>query len=235
MAPLRRAAGFSGLLALALLALPGPLPARASSPHRTRLVVVLYPEGNDGRPGNILFDKGLRTAFEAGTTETVEIHNEYLDVTRFTAPGYQQHLAEFLRKKYAGRKVDLVVAGLSSALNFALKYHDETFPDVPIVFGAVEEREARSDKLPPDVVGVPISFDLTDTLDLALRLHPKSRRVFVVAGKAKFDAYWESEARQHLQATKENWNSPIYPDCRSMSSWQRWPRSRTRASFTTCT
>src|SRR5438477_6159530 len=90
------------LLALLALLLVGPIRAAAGA-DRTRLVVVLYPDDNDGRPGTLLFDQGLRSAFRTDSTERVEIHSEFLDVTRLPDPEFQRHLAEFLRKKYAGR------------------------------------------------------------------------------------------------------------------------------------
>ena len=65
-----------------------------------------------------------------------------------------------------------MIAGLSAGLDFALEYRDEVFPGVPIVFIAVDQREVKARRLPPDVIGVPIRMDLAGTLDLALRLHP---------------------------------------------------------------
>ena len=169
--------------------------ADAASPGAGRLVVVLYPTDNDGSPGNREADHGIRSTFASGAGESVEVENEYLDVTRFPDPGYQGHLAEFLRQKYAARKVDLVIAGLSSSLDFAVKYRETAFPGVPIVFCAVDDDELKARRLPPDVVGVPIQMELMGTLDMALKLHPNTRRVFVVAGASKFDTDWEAEAR----------------------------------------
>jgi hypothetical protein len=39
-------------------------------------------------------------------------------------------------------------------------------------------------------------MDMAGTLDLALKLHPGTQRVYVIAGKSRFDAYWEAEARK---------------------------------------
>src|SRR5262249_44196570 len=103
---------------------------------------------------------------------------------------------EYLRRKYAGRKVDLVITVLSSALDFALEHRAEIFPGVPVLFCAVDEQEVKARKLPADVIGVPIRVDMAATLDLALRLHPDTRRVFVVAGSAPFDAAWTAKAKQ---------------------------------------
>ncbi len=180
------------------LFLSGPR-AGAAAPGAARLVVMLYPTDNDGSPGNREADQGIRSTFASGSSESVEVENEYLDVTRFPDPGYQGHLAEFLRQKYAGRKIDLVIAGLSSALDFAVNYRETAFPGVPIVFCAVDDDELKARRLPPDVVGVPIDMDLTGTLDVALKLHPNARRVFVVAGTSRFDADWEAEARREFR------------------------------------
>jgi PAS domain S-box-containing protein len=159
-------------------------------------VVVLYPDESDGAPGIDLVDRSIRSTFASQSTGRIEIRNEYVDTSRLRDPDFMQAQVSLLRRKNAGRNVDLLIVGLSSALDFALKYRDELFPGVPIVYVAVDEREVKARRLPPDVIGVPIRMDLAGTLDLALRLHPDTRRVFVIAGSAPFDADWEAEARR---------------------------------------
>src|SRR5207244_951312 len=99
-----------------------------------------------------------------------EIYAEYLDVSQPLDANDRLHQIESLRRKYAGRRVDLIIAGLSSGLDFALEHRAKVFPGVPIVFCAVDRRELASRTLPPDVVGAPVEMNLTGTLDLALRL-----------------------------------------------------------------
>jgi signal transduction histidine kinase len=164
------------------------------------MVAVLYPDNNDGSPGNFLVDQSIRATFATGSSDRIEIHNEYLDVSPLRTAGFNQLQTEFLRQKYAGRKVDLLIAGLASGLDYVLEHRDRVFPGVPIVFCALDQREVKARKLPPDVIGVPLKMDLISTLDLALQLHPNTERVFVIAGKAKFDAEWEVEARQTFRA-----------------------------------
>lgn len=184
-----------GLVPAALLASLIFAPAAPSAEQApSKLVVVLYPESNDGRPGNVLADRGLRAEFAAGEPGRIEIHNEYLDLSRFPDAEYQEDLAAFLRRKYVGRKVDLVIAGLSSALNFTLEHRD-AFPGAPIVFMAVDRQEIDGRKIPPDVIGTPIDLDLGASLAAALQLRPDTRHVFVVVGQSKFDAFWEARAR----------------------------------------
>jgi signal transduction histidine kinase len=171
--------------------------AKGSEP---RLVVVLYPESSDGSPGNALVDRGIRSTFGSGSLERVEIHNEYLDVSRSPDSAYQADQARFLSRKYSGRKIDLVIAGLASGLDYASKYRDEAFPNAPIVFCAVDQKEVETRQLAPDVVGVPIKMDLAASLGLALGSLPNTQRVFVVVGKSKFDNDWEAESRERFHA-----------------------------------
>jgi signal transduction histidine kinase len=177
--------------------------AQATGSERSRLVVVLYPEAYNGSPGSVLADRGIRSTFAEYTRGHIEVHNEYLEVSRFPAASYQRDLAEYLRRKYAGRKVDLVLAGLSSALDFAVENREMVFPGVPLVFFAVDQLEAEARQLTPDVIGAPIQMDLAKSLDVALRLHPLTRRVYVIAGKSKFDAHWEAESRKAFAAYEE--------------------------------
>jgi PAS domain S-box-containing protein len=174
----------------------------AARAENSRRVLVLYPT-SEGQPGTIAFDQGLRFTLRTSSTEQIEVHNEYLDTVRFPDDQYQRQLAEFLRRKYASLKIDVIIVGLAPSLDFLLKNRDEFFPEVPVVFGAIEQREVKARKLGLGVVGVPMKVDLAPTLELALRLHPNTRRVIVVAGRAKTDTYWEAEARRAFGAYED--------------------------------
>jgi PAS domain S-box-containing protein len=179
-----------------LTALAAGPPVAAAAPTGQKLVVVFYPNESDRAPGLILADHAIRSTFAAEAPWRVEVRNEYVDTSRLRDPAFKQAQVSFLRQKYAGRKVDLVMAGLSSGLDFVLDHREQLFPGAPVVYIAVDQREVKARRLPPDVTGVPIRMELTGTLDTALRLHPGSRRVYVVCGCAPFDAEWEAEARE---------------------------------------
>jgi signal transduction histidine kinase len=171
-------------------------PAAASAQAAVRNVVLLTPDNTDGAPGGVLVRQSLRDAFAAGSSEPIQIRNEYLDLSRFQDAAQRRVLVNFLRQKYEGQKIDLVIAALSSVLDFALEFRREVFPGVPIVFLGLDQQEVQKRSLPSDVVGVPIKMDLLGTLELALRLQPLTRRVFVVTGSSPFDVSWENVARQ---------------------------------------
>ena len=183
----------SVLILAAVAALSGCTSAVAAAPPPKRVVVV-YPSESDGAPGTVLVNKALRSTFAGQSPGPIEVSNEYVDTSRLRDTEFMAAQVSLLKRKYAGRRVDLVIAGLSAGLDFVLQYRDEMFPGVPIVHVAVDGREVKARRLPPDVIGVPIWFDLEKSLDVALRLHPGTRKVFVVAGSAPFDAAWAAEA-----------------------------------------
>jgi len=175
----------------------------AADPETPRLVVVVYPSEYDGAPGIILVNRAIRSTFAGQWSGHIDIRNEYVNTARLHDADFMQAQVSLLKRKYAGRKVDLVMAGLSAGLDFAVKFREELFPGVPVVFVAVDEREVRARRLPPDVIGVPIRMDLARTLDLAFRLHPDTRRVYVVAGSSPFDAEWEAVARRTFRVHED--------------------------------
>src|SRR5689334_21613646 len=170
--------------------------ATAATPGQVRNVVLLTPDSAEGAPGGVLFRQSLRAAFAADSSEPIQIRTEYLDLSRFQDARERRILVDFLKQKYAGQRIDLVIAGLSSWLDFALQFRQELFPGVPIVYAGLDQQEVEKRSLPSDVIGVPIKMDLAGTLALALRLQPATRRVFVVTGSSPFDTFWEHVARQ---------------------------------------
>jgi len=197
--PRQRARNLLAPMAFSALLLLWPC-APAAAPGDVRTVVVLTPDNALGSPGSNDFYKGLRATFASDWSEHIQIRFEPLDISRFQDARGRALLADFLRQKYAGQKIDLVVAGLAPSLDFALEYREAIFPGVPIVFAAVDEEEVRKRTLPGDVIGIPIEMDLVGTLELALRLQPETRRVFVIAGSSSFDERWENVARQRFRA-----------------------------------
>ena len=53
--------------------------------------------------------------------------------------------------------------------------------------------------LPADVIGVPIEYDFSGTIEQALAWHPKARRLVVVTGASGQDREWEARLRTEVQ------------------------------------
>ena len=62
-------------------------------------------------------------------------------------------LREYFREKYKDRKIGVIVAHGSAALELLLRLRDESVAAVPVVFALVDELRLAKLKLPPDVTG----------------------------------------------------------------------------------
>ena len=177
-----------------ILWLAGALPASGEP----KQVVVLYDERTD-LPGVSVLHASLTRRLTSGPPGSVEIYREEMDLSRFGSDGYLLRLRDHLRTKYAGRKIDVVVAAYPTALDFLLKHGDAVFPGAPIVFCGIDRRMWGARSLPSHVTGALVKREFAPTLELALRLHPGTERIVFVAGTSEFDALLLKLAREELR------------------------------------
>ena len=160
-------------------------------------VVVLYDERTD-LPGVSVLHASLTRRLTSGPPDSVEIYREEMDLSRFGSDGYLLRLRDHLRTKYAGRKIDVVVAAYPPALDFLLTHGDAVFPGAPIVFCGIDRRMLAARSLPSHVTGTLVKREFAPTLELALRLHPGTERIVFVGGTSEFDAQLVKQAREEL-------------------------------------
>ena len=98
-----------------------------------------------------------------------------------TEPQASKSLRDYIQEKYQGRRIDLVVAVTDVALQFVLQYRNDLFPSAPIVFAGFFPPAAEIRHADPGITGAVMAEGYEETLALALRLHPSTTQVFVVA------------------------------------------------------
>jgi hypothetical protein len=133
-------------------------------------VLIIYGEAGPV-PAITSFDRGIKSALQSGSTAPLRFYTESLDSSWQTDTRYEETLANLLVHKYAGRKLDLVMPCLDTAIQFTLQRRETLFPRVPVVFCGASSA-IQDTRLPPDVTGVAMLFDWGATVDLALRVHP---------------------------------------------------------------
>jgi len=185
-------------------------PASPSPSPRTISVLVLYPD-NRLRPANILFDRSFREKLGALLGASIDCFGEFLDEEHFPA-SHQERMRDFLRAKYAERLPDVIVTFASPSLEFCARYCSQLFPGVPIVFAAMGANGALRRDLGPRVTGVQSSFDAEATLRLALRLHPRTRQVYVVADATPRDSVVAGETSRNSIVAGETPRDSVVAD-----------------------
>jgi len=190
------------LLLIVLLSVPGMAAQSPSETGETKRVLVLY-SLDKGHPAHGLTEQGISEVFRANREFDVMLYPEYLDMGRFPGPAQAKAMAEFLRRKYADIKIDVIIAVYPSAVDFLLDERTALFPDVPIVAGEISRSYAANLGRSPArqrITGTIMGDNITGVLDAALRMKPATKRVALVAGVSPLDAYNEQIFRVGLKS-----------------------------------
>jgi PAS domain S-box-containing protein len=185
---------------LVLVALPPSAGLAQQSASLERVLVLHWYDR--GYTDDIKLDQELHAALESSAPGRVEYYSEYLDTNQFPGENQALILRDYLRRKYAGVAIDVVIAITNPPLDFLLKNRRELFPHTPIVFsiGAA----ARAPGMPEaGATGIVTANTFRETVDLALKLHPGTKQLFVISGTLSHDKSRESAARTELQVFKD--------------------------------
>lgn len=188
-------------VSLIILAVLVGLPDRphAAAQQNAKNVVIL--SGGRGRDSLNRMESSLRSHVSIPVNFSIVD----LDNPRFDEKSYRDNLAEALQGAY-GKKPDLLFACMDPSLRFAVQYRDKMFPGVPIVFMSVSTLVADQQKW-PGVTGVAVPSGVTQTIDLALRVHPDTAVVAVITGESENEKEYlaaiHSELLRHQEKVTE--------------------------------
>ena len=181
------------IAALAALAC-SPFPIRAQT---SKNILILY-SGQFGLPGYDRANEGLWPTLRAAGVATDTVFSEYLDLGRNPSPAYRDQLSDFLKQKYAGRKLGAIIAISTSAAVFVLDQRYRLFEGVPVIAALPALSRLPNTATHPLVV-LGDRYDIGGTLRVALDVLPETETVLVVGGVSAFDQNQERSAREQLK------------------------------------
>jgi signal transduction histidine kinase len=117
----------------------------------------------------------------------VEFYSESLDLSSFPIRPSREEARAWIDNKYGSLKLDVIVAVGPGAIDFLSKYTQSLFLDVPIVICGASQDQLSNLRLDSRFTGTWMKLEPQKTLDVALRLFPDTRHVFVVGGNSAFD------------------------------------------------
>jgi len=166
----------------------------AAEPQRA--VLALYGSRPD-LPSNVIVDEIIRSTLERELGPRLDFYAEFLDTARWPEGEAQVAVHEFIRRKYAQRKLSVIIAVARPAINFMRIYGDELFPGVPIVaYG--DSDVLRNWEPGRPITGSLAKIELSATVELILRLQPGTREILVISGASDSDRWRQSDARRQL-------------------------------------
>ncbi|MFL6333525.1 MAG: sensor histidine kinase [Pyrinomonadaceae bacterium] len=186
-----------GLWLALLIAVPCATEGVARQAVENKRVLILF--NNDSFTATqVAIDRALRATIKNGSPVPVETYSEYVGNTR-AGTGYEQEFIALLRRKYEGKKFDVIFALGQFPIGMILRNRDELFPGTPIVFLAVDQRVIAGLYPAPGMTGVWGEINFKPNLELALTLHPGTRRVVLIQGVSVTDKEWVARAQEDFR------------------------------------
>ena len=178
------------LFVLYLMILAG-LKGDAQSPNEvetptTKHVLMIFSEARD-LPGNVLMEQAVKQEMLAQPTNDIEFFSESLDASRLPNPGNYHVFGDYIRDKYSGQKVDLVM--MFMARNFRLFDEMSTAlaTNIPSVFVMLNDQDVTNPPPGRPSTGIFQRSDVPGTIKFIFRLQPETRRVVVMGGVSTND------------------------------------------------
>jgi len=146
------------------------------SPNKTVLILNSYHEGLAWT------DQQVSAAQEVllDTFENIDLYIEYMDTKRHYSPAYLERLAGLYKAKFRDVKLDAIVTTDDNALRFVMNHHGEVFGNAPVSFCGINDYRRSVFAGRHEFTGVIEVLDIKPTIDLALTLHPATKKIVVV-------------------------------------------------------
>ncbi len=111
---------------------------------------------------------------------SVDLHMEFMDTKRFFDAHYFQLLLETYKDKYRKIAPDVVIVADNDAFDFVRQHHEELFAGTPVVFCGVNDFNDAMIAGNNRITGVVEETDAKSTIEVALKLHPKTEQIAVI-------------------------------------------------------
>ncbi|WP_373484173.1 EAL domain-containing protein [Acetobacterium sp.] len=149
-----------------------PLTSQALDNSKRVLFISSYSESFPTVPQQI---KGIQSAL----AENITMEIEYMDTKRLDTSENKRLFYEHLAYKLKNLPpYDAVLVGDDNALQFMMDYHDELFPQIPVVFFGINDLErGKKAAESPYFTGMIEKFSMVETIEIAKKFNPQASSV----------------------------------------------------------
>jgi signal transduction histidine kinase len=170
----------------------------------TKKNILILNQMGPSHPLTKLIARELLTGVSDTPGRHVEFFSETFDMLSYPNSLSPSDLRESLVTQYRNQKFDVVVAVGPDIIEFLKDYGQSVFLDVPIVICGSSADQAANLKLDSRFTGTWQQREARKTLEVALRLVPDARHVFVVGGSSAYDRTVMSATKNALSSFTAN-------------------------------
>jgi signal transduction histidine kinase/ActR/RegA family two-component response regulator len=155
------------------------LPASGAQASKNVLILNSYHQGFKWTDD---ITRGALSALDPLKDHT-RIFIQYMNTKWVKDDLYFQQLRDIYGHEFARTRFDLIIASDNDAFNFLRRYRDEVFGKVPVVFCGVNYLKKEDLSGTTLFTGTSETADLRESLEVALRLRPSTRKIFIINDK----------------------------------------------------
>ena len=162
--------------------------SQASQGVGIKRVVILYTH-RQMSPINKQWHSGIVDGIKQVYDGPMDIETEYMDVVLQDDKEYFNEWSEVLRLKYSKYPPDVVIPVFFPAYAFAVMNREMFFPGCPMVFCAVPQSFAESQKSKRNITGVGAQFDNRPSMEVIKKVLPGTKKLLILSGKSRLDIW----------------------------------------------
>lgn len=130
----------------------------------------------------------------------------YMDTKKIATPSYFDKLFELYSEQFERRDFDLVVVSDNNALEFAVRYHERLFKNLPVVFLGINNFDKAmlyENNMSSFTTGVVEVVDVKKNIDLILKIHPDLEKLVIINDRSRTGHAMKRDIFQVLPRYKE--------------------------------
>ncbi|MEK1897416.1 MAG: sensor histidine kinase [Rhizobium sp.] len=178
---------------------------------RVPRVLILYPY-DERLAATTAAGEALRNRLLEAEDGKVDLFSEFLDLSRFPEAAHVARMGRYLAEKYAARRPDVVVALGKESASFISSNRASIAPGARIVAAGFGNSTAENIDLPDDVIAAFTTFDILKTAEMARKLQPNARHLYIIGGSSEFDRGWLATARADLDEFSRSYETTYLED-----------------------
>ena len=203
-----RRALFLVVATTAAVAFCGTPSATAAEPKR----VLLVHSFSSGTPPFTVESTAFETELVDKMGERVDLDEVSLDMARYADSDMQEAIVEYLQKRQAKWKPDLVVPFGGPASIFVANYRDRLFPETPILYASADRRLLPPGALEKNAAYIGQIYDIPGLLEDMLRIAPATKNIAVVVGATPLEHLWQEVFQKAAEPLANRINFTYYND-----------------------
>jgi PAS domain S-box-containing protein len=162
-------------------------------------VLILFPYGHDATPFSVVAGS-FCTTLEQQMGHPVDFYEFPLDLARYDDPEMEALLADFLEARVKKRPVDLVVVIGGASVQFAARYRERIFPEIPVIVVGADPRFIPPNFLRTNATYVTCGINPAAIVEGMMRLQPQTTNIVMVFGASALESYWVNDCRRQFQS-----------------------------------